>query len=55
MTDSSTIAALQKLRQYHLQNIADAADQIKEIDMEIAILRSQELEVDLIQAESGAA
>jgi len=47
--------ALQKRRLTLLESIAKAADEIAAIDREIAILRSQELEADLIQAEKGAA
>jgi hypothetical protein len=54
VTEPSAISALLKLRSYLFESIAIAADEIADIDCRIAILRSQELEADLIQAESGA-
>ena len=43
----------QKLRSYLLESIAQAADEIKEIDRQLTILKSQELEVDLLQSEKA--
>jgi hypothetical protein len=44
--------ALQERRLFLLDSIAIAADEIKEIDMQLAILESIELEADLIQSEA---
>jgi len=52
MTATPEAEALQKIRDYLLESIALAADQIKEIDLEIAILQSQQLEIDLLHAEN---
>jgi hypothetical protein len=48
-------AAQLKIRAYLLESIAQAADEIKDIDRQLAILRSQELEADLIESERKAA
>ena len=50
MTEPAAVAALLKLRSYLFESIAIAADEIADIDRKIAILKSQELEADLIQA-----
>ena len=42
--------ALQKLRSYLLETIAQEANEIKDIDRQLAIMVSQELEADLNQA-----
>lgn len=47
-------SALQKLRQYLLESIAIAADEIADIDRQLAILQSQELEQTLIESEKQA-
>jgi len=52
MTATPPAEALRKLRLYLVESIALAADQIKEIDLEIAILQSQQLEIDLLHAEN---
>jgi len=46
MTTAPEAEALRKIRQYLVESIALAADQIKEIDLEIAILQSQQQEHD---------
>lgn len=46
--------ALQKLRSYLLESIAQAADEIRDIDRQLAIIKSQELEADLDQAAEKA-
>jgi hypothetical protein len=51
---SPELEALQDRRLSLLESIARAADEIKLIDRRLAILRSLELEEDLIQAEPGA-
>jgi hypothetical protein len=47
--------ALHKLRSYLLESIAQAADEIKDIDRQLAVLRSLELETILIESENQAA
>lgn len=44
---------LLKMRDYYLESIAQAVDEIADIDRQIAILKSQELEADLLQAEKA--
>ena len=43
--------ALQAQRQFLLQEIALAANEIKQIDRRLEVLRSQELEADLLRGE----
>jgi hypothetical protein len=47
--------ALQKCRQKLFEHIAEAANEIADIDRKIVILQSQELEADLLQAEKQGA
>ena len=46
--------ALLKLREYLLNTIAQSADEIANIDKQLSVLKSQELENDLIQAAEAA-
>ena len=45
---------LQHRRQHLLESIAQAANDIKEIDRQLAIIESQELEASLVRAEEAA-
>jgi hypothetical protein len=46
----SSCDALQKRRDQFLEQIAQAADEIKRIDLRLEVLKSIQLEDDLIQA-----
>lgn len=46
-------AELIKLRELLIKRIASAADRISLIDSRLAVIRSNELEVDLLQAEEA--
>jgi hypothetical protein len=50
--DAPQIAALQKIRKYYFETLTEAANEIAAIDREIAIMKSQELEADLLQSEN---
>ena len=47
---NSEIQMLLKLREYLIESIAQASDEVQEIDRRLAVLGSSELEADLNQA-----